>query len=105
MKLTMLIWVVCASTLAAGSRSVTEPEHPSELHSKPQPAAKGKRTFHPFGILRRLGKAETEFALRLSSWGIPREAEADQSRALPLPSPLTETAASISQAPPGGAAQ
>jgi hypothetical protein len=60
-------------------------------------AAKSKRIFHPLRLLRRLGKAETEFALRLSSWGIQREVEASYSEALPHPSPATEASTSMPQ--------
>jgi len=91
MRLIMLAVLVCAGTLTAGPGSTTQPERANELRSRPKPAAKGKRTSHPFRFLRRLGAAESELGFRLSSWGIRREAEAGPSHALPLPIPSAET--------------
>ena len=102
MRLILLTFMVCANILAADPRRTTEPEAMNYLRSKPT-AAKSKRTFHPFRFLRRLGNAESEFALRLSSWGIQREVEAGNSEALPRPSSLTDTSTSVPQGPPGTA--
>ena len=104
MRRILLTLMMCASALAADLSRVTEPAPRDELHSSPKPAAKCRRTFHPFRALRRLGKAETEFAFRLSSLGIPREPEADHPRSSSPPSPVTETSA-VAPAQLGGGAQ
>jgi hypothetical protein len=105
MKLIMLILMAYASTLAAGPRTTTEPKPMDELRSRPKPAARGKRTFHPFGLLRRVGKAERELAFHLSSWGIRPDAEASRSHALPLQIPSAETSNLMLRGPVGGASQ
>src|SRR5712692_2450371 len=105
MRLIILIFIVCAGTLAAGPRTTTEPERLHELRLRQKPAAKGKRMFHPFGFLRRLGETESELAFRLSSWGIRREAEAVPSHALPRPIPAAENSSLMPQGPLGGASQ
>jgi hypothetical protein len=74
MRLVLLNLVLCVSALAAGPRNVTQPEVSNKLPSRSK-ASKRKRAFHPLGLLRRLGNAESELALRLSSCGIPRPAE------------------------------
>jgi hypothetical protein len=61
--------------------------------------------FHPLKLLRRLGNAESEFALKLSSWGIERKIEAAKSEAVPPTSPLTETSISMAQRPIVSASQ
>lgn len=96
MRLMLLTLVVCANILAADPRRATEPEAMNDLRMRHK-APKSKRAFHPLRLLCRLGNAESEFALRLSSWGIPREGEAVNSDALPRPSPLTETSKSMTQ--------
>ena len=68
MRLIFLTFMVCADTRAADSRSTNEPVTMSDVRSGPK-TAKSKRTFHPLRLLRRLGNAESEFGLRLSSWG------------------------------------
>jgi len=103
MRLILLTLMVCASIRAADSRRETEPEAINDFRTRPN-AAKTKRSFHPLRLLRRLGKAESEFALRLSSWGIHADVEAGNSEALQHPSPSTETSNSIPQGP-GGASQ
>ena len=94
MRPTLLTFLVCASLLAAGPRSATESEARNDVRMGHK-APKRKRTFHPLRLLRRLGNAESEFALRLSSWGIPQEREAVNSEALRRPGPLTETSKSM----------
>src|SRR5690348_1245113 len=89
MRLILLTLMVCAGSLAADLKTATEPELMNDLRSKPK-AAKSKRSFHPLRLIHRLGKAESELAFRLSSWGIQREVDAGKSDALPRPSPLTE---------------
>ena len=89
MRLILLTFVVCAGALAADPRRTAELEAVNDLHSGSS-AAKGKRAFHPLRLLRRLGRAESEFGLRLSSLGIQREVEAGHSEALPRSSPSTE---------------
>jgi len=95
----LLTFMVCVSTLAAGPRRTTEPVTMSDLRSRPK-VAKSRRTFHPLKLLRRLGNAESEFALRLSSWGIRQDVESGNSVALPRPSCMTETSFSLPQASP-----
>jgi hypothetical protein len=92
----LLTFMVCASILAAEPRRAAESEAMSDLRIRHK-APKGKRTFHPLRLLRRLGNAESEFALRLSSWGIPREGDTVNSEALPRPSPVTEVSKSMTQ--------
>ena len=89
MRTIMLASVVCASALAAGPTTTADPAPVIESHSKPKPAASGKRTFHPLVFLRQLGAAESKFGLRLSSLGIRHETEAG-SHALPLSTPSAE---------------
>ena len=96
MRLMLLTFMVCASILAAEPRRAVEPEAMNDLLMRHK-APKSKRTFHPLRLLRRLGNAESEFALRLSSWGIPREGEAINLEALPHPSPLKEASKSMPQ--------
>ena len=100
----IIFTVVCVSSLAAGPRR-TEPERFSELRSRPQATAKGKRAFHPFRFLRRLGQVESDLALRLSSLGIRQEAEAGPSPGLLRPIPGAETSTLRIQDPLGGASQ
>ena len=52
-----------------------------------------------------LGKAESEFGLRLSSLGIQPEVDTGKSEALPRRSRLTETSASMPQRPLGDVSQ
>ena len=105
MRLIIVTFVACACALAAGPGSTAEPERLNGVRSSLKPAAKSKRAFHPFGFLRRMGKAESEFAFRLSSLGIRPEAEASPSHASPPPIPLTEASTLMLQGPPGGASQ
>jgi hypothetical protein len=94
---------VCASILAAEPGRPTKPEAMNDFRAR-QKAPKSKHAFHPLRLLRRLGNAESEFGLRLSSLGIPREGEAVDSEVLPRPSPLTEASKSMPQGL-GGASQ
>ena len=80
MRLILLSFMVCASALAADPRRTADPATTDAPHSKPK-AAKNKRAFCPLKLLRRLGNAESEFALRLSSWGIQPNVEAGNSAA------------------------
>ena len=82
MRLILLTFMLYGSTLAADPRRMTAPQGMNDLRSRPE-AAKSKRTFHPLRLLRRLGEAEGEFAVRTSSLGIQRDVEADHSEALP----------------------
>jgi hypothetical protein len=91
----LLIFLVCASALAADPGRAGETGAMNASGSRPN-VAKSKRTFHPLRLFRRLGKAESEFGLRLSSWGIQREVEGG-SNALQRPSPLTEASTSMPQ--------
>ena len=102
MRLIFVTFMVCASVLAGDSRSPAEPESINDLRPKLE-IARTKRTFHPLKLLRRLGRAESEFALRLSSWGIRPEVEAVGSPDVPRPGSLAETASSTPQGPLGGA--
>lgn len=104
MRLILLIFMVCASILAADPRRTTEPDATNDLRSRPK-AAKSKRTFHPLSLLRRLGQTESEFAFRLSSWGIQREGAVGNSAVSLRPSPFTETSTSTPQGPLAGASQ
>ena len=90
MRWILLASIVSASALAAGPTRTAEPAPANDLRARPQPA-KGKKGLHPIGFLRRLGKAESEFPLRLSSLGIQQEAESGQSQALTPPIPATKT--------------
>ena len=96
MRLMLLTFAVCASILTADPRRAAESEAMSDVHMK-QKAPKSKRAFHPLRFFRRLGNVESTLALRLSSWGIPREGEAINLEALPHPSPLTEASKSMPQ--------
>src|SRR5215472_16702112 len=93
MRLIFLTIMVCADTRAADSRSTNEPVMMSDVRSGPK-TAKSKRTFHPLRLLRRLGNAESEFGLRLSSWGTKQKVEAGNSEVWRRPSPLTEPSTS-----------
>jgi hypothetical protein len=104
MRLILLTFMVCADSLAADPRRTIESITMSDLRSQPK-AAKSKRTFRPLRLLRRLGNAESEFGLRLSSWGIQRKVETGNSEILPRPTPLTETSASMPQRSLGGPSQ
>lgn len=101
----VLLCLMCAGILAAGSRGATAPEAAQPSGPGAVPVAKGKRTSHPFRFLRRLGAAESELAIRLSSLGIKREADVDRSHALQLPSASAETSASKAPEHFGGASQ
>jgi len=92
LRLILLTFVVCASALAADPGRTAELEAVNDLRSGSS-AAKSKHAFRPLRLLRRLGRAESEFGLRLSSLGIQREAEASHSEALPRSSPSTEITA------------
>jgi hypothetical protein len=72
-------FMVFASMLAADPVRTTEPGAISDSRPVPK-AAKSKRTFRPLRFLRRLGSAESEFALRLSSLGIQRGRRSRTSR-------------------------
>lgn len=102
MRLILLAFVVCASIMAEDSTKTIEVEAMNATRTKPN-AATAKHPFHPLRLLRRLGRAESEFAFRLSSWRIEREVESGDSQALARPSPLKETAKSMPQGPLGGA--
>jgi hypothetical protein len=93
-------FMVFASMLAADPVRTTEPGAISDSRPVPK-AAKSKRTFRPLRFLRRLGSAESEFALRLSSLGIQREGEAEPAEALPHPRPVTEASTARPQTPSG----
>jgi hypothetical protein len=93
-RLILLTFVVCASGLAADPGRTAELEGVNDLRSGSS-AAKSKRAFHPLRLFRRLGRAESEFGLRLSSLGIQRKVEASHSEALPQSSPSTEASASM----------
>jgi hypothetical protein len=91
-RLILLTFVVCAGALAADPGRTTELEGVND--SRPgSSATKSKRAFHPLRLLRRLGRAESEFGLRLSSLGIQPEVEASHSEALPRSSPSTQVSA------------
>jgi hypothetical protein len=92
--------VLCATILAADPIG-TEPVTVNHSSLTPK-AAKSKRTFAPFRLLRRLAKAESEFGLRLSSRGIQQEVEDGRSQSLPQPSPSTEASMSMPQRLGGG---
>ena len=103
MRLILLTFVVCAGALAADPGRTAELEAVND--SRPgSTAAKSKHAFHPLRLLRRLGRAESEFGLRLSSLGIQREVEASRSVALPRPSPSTEVSAPMPHIEPAIAA-
>jgi hypothetical protein len=93
-RLILLTFVVCASALAADPGRTAELEAVNDLRSGSS-AAKSKRALHPLRLLRRLGRAESEFGLRLSSLGIQRGVEASHSEALPRSSPSTEVSAPV----------
>jgi hypothetical protein len=96
MRLILLTLVLCTNTLSADPSRTNE--HEGMNDSRPgQKAAKRQRTFYPLRLLRRLGNAESELGLRLSSWGIQREVEAVNSGALRCPSHSTGTSTSMSQ--------
>ena len=92
MRLTLLTIMLCAGAMAADPHGMTEHQTFSGSHSTPK-TVKSKRTFHPFGFLRRLGRAETEFAERLSSWGIQQDVDLDHAKVLQPanPSPVCPT--------------
>jgi len=94
MRVILLTFMVCAGILAQDPGRTTEPKAKNDLPAEPN-AAKSVRKFHPLRLLRRLGRAESEFALRLSSWGIPREVEAVNSGALAGPILLTDASTSM----------
>ena len=75
MRLISLTFMVYASTLAADPPRTSAPIAMSDVHAGPK-IAKSKPTFHPLKLVRRLVNGESDFALRLSSWGIQRGVEA-----------------------------
>ena len=100
MRLILLTFMLCA-TIVAAEPIRTEPGASDRLGSKPN-GPKGKRTFHPFRLLRRLGKAESEFGLRLSSLGIQQEVEQGRLQSHSQPSPSTQASAVMPQQLDGG---
>ena len=102
MRLILISLVVLAGTLVASPRPTTECNSINDLRSTPKPS-KGKRGFHPLRLLRGLGKAESEFAIRLSSLGIRRELEIPNSETLPRP--LTETSTAMPPSTLGGSSR
>jgi hypothetical protein len=94
-RLILLAFMLCA-TIVAAEPIGTEPVASDHLGSKPN-GPKSKRTFRPFRLLRRLGKAESEFGLRLSSLGIQQEVEHGRLQSLSQPSPSTEASTTIPQ--------
>jgi hypothetical protein len=64
-----------SSTLAADPPRTSAPIAMSDVHAWPK-IAKSKPTFHPLKLVRRLVNGESDFALRLSSWGIQPGVEA-----------------------------
>lgn len=100
MRLILLTSMVCASALAADLGRTAEPKKTVNDLCSGSSAAKTKRAFHPLRFLRRLGNAESEFGLRLSSLGIQREVEASRSEALSRPRPSTEAPAAKPQIEP-----
>jgi hypothetical protein len=103
-RLMLLTLMLCASTLAADPSRTTERESMKDLQSGKK-ATKSQRRFHPFRLLRRLGNAESELGLRLSSLGIQRQVAAVNSGSLRRPSHSTETSTSMSQGSFGAASQ
>jgi hypothetical protein len=79
MRLIFLAFLLCAATPAADSRGTAEPVAMSSGQNPK--VSKRKRIFHPLRLLRLLGKAESEFGLRLSSLGIQPEVDAGKSEA------------------------
>ena len=104
MRLMLMTFMLCTSIPAADSGRPTEPEAMNALRMR-QKAPKSKRTFYPLRLLRRLGNAESEFAFRLSSWGIHADVEAGNSVALPRPTLLTEASTSTPQGLLGAASR
>lgn len=100
MRLVLLAFMLCA-TMVAAEPIRTEPGASDHLRSKPN-RPKGKRAFHPFSLLRRLGKAESEFGLRLSSLGIQQEVEHGRPQPLSQTSPPTEASMTLPQPLGGG---
>jgi len=100
MRFLLLAFLVYATTLAADPRKTAEPEAINDSRPRPR-VAKNNRKFHPLRFLKRLSNAESEFAFRLSSWGIPREEEAAKSPASPV-SPVVQNPAAGSVAEAGG---
>jgi len=104
MRLILLTIVVYVSFLAAEPSRTTRPIGISEARSQPK-ADKSNRRLHPLGFLRRLGKAESDLAFRLSSWGIQPEVAATKPEAPPHPSASTEASLSTRQGPLSGGSQ
>jgi hypothetical protein len=104
MRLIFLVFLACITTLAGRPPRIAEPEPKSDLRSRPK-APRSKGTFLLLRLFRRLGNAESELALRLSSWGIERKIEAAESETVPPPSPLTETSIPMAQGPIVSASQ
>ena len=102
MRLVLLAFMLCA-TIVAAEPIGTEPGASDHSRSIPN-GPKAKRAFHPFRLLRRLGKAESEFGLRLSSLGIQQEVEHRRPQPLSQPSPSTEASMTTPQ-PLGGGSQ
>src|ERR1700728_104678 len=95
-RLILLALMLCATTLAVDPSRTTERESTNDLRSG-QKAAKSQRRFHPLNLLRRLGKAESELGLRLSSLGIQRPVAAGNPGSLQRPSHSTGTSTQMSQ--------
>ena len=66
-----LILFLSVWAAAAPRRSFSEPSKP------PARAAVRRKTLRPLSLLRRIGRAEPDFALRLSSWGIKPDRRRD----------------------------
>jgi hypothetical protein len=99
-RLILLAFMLCAPIVAAEPIR-TEPGASDHLGSKPN-GPKGKRAFHPFRLLRRLGRAESEFGLRLSSFGIQQEVEHGRLQSHSQPGPSTEASGTMPQQLGGG---
>jgi hypothetical protein len=87
---------MCTCTSAADPSRTTERESINDLRSG-QKAAESQRRFHPVKLLCRLGKAESELGLRLSSLGIQRHVAAGNPESLQRPSHSTGTSTPMSQ--------
>ncbi len=68
MRKLILILLIAAGVVAAGPR-----KSPSGPAKKAENASVRRKTIRPLSVLRRIARAEPDFALRFSSWGIKRE--------------------------------
>ena len=72
----LLLFIILSAVAAAGPPATPAPPRAvaTQAPAKDKPATvKRRRMPHPLRCLRRIGQAEVDLAMRVSSWGIERD--------------------------------